>query len=134
MLFFKPNIDEALQKAVAKLKPAYVSSQAEAQRAFENQFKQVVQEIQPLLDHINKKIAEKNYIIDTPESYLETTKLCKNWQAYYKKTRNKLKYGYVNLITFSAYFLFNIPEKFHERKVYEQKKTPVAECFLQDYL
>ena len=79
MLFFKPNIDEALKKAVSKLKPVYVHSQADAQRAFENQFKQVVQDIQPLLDHINKKIAEKNYIIDTPESYMETTKLFKNW-------------------------------------------------------
>ena len=79
MSFFKPDIEDALKKAVARVKPVEVRSQKEAERVFQNQFNQVMREVQPLIDHINKKIAEKNYEIDTPESYRETTMLCKNW-------------------------------------------------------
>lgn len=79
MSFFKPDIEDALKKAVKRIKPIEVRSQKEAERVFQNQFNQVMREVQPLIDHINKKIAEKNYEIDTPESYRETTALCKNW-------------------------------------------------------
>lgn len=79
MKFFKPDVEKELKKAVAKLKPVTVASSAEAQSAFNQQFQQVIQDLQPLITHINAKIAEKNYIIDTPESYAATTKLCKNW-------------------------------------------------------
>lgn len=79
MSFFKPDIEDALRKAVARVKPVEVRSQKEAERVFQQQFNQVMREVQPLIDHINKKIAEKNYEIDTPESYRETTALCKNW-------------------------------------------------------
>ena len=79
MSFFRPDIESALNQALSRLSPVYVTSEREAQRAFEQQFHQVMREIQPLIDHINKKIAEKNYLIDTPESYAETTALCKNW-------------------------------------------------------
>ncbi len=79
MSFFKPDIEDALKKAVKRIKPVEVRSQKEAERIFQNQFNQVMREVQPLIDHINKKIAEKNYEIDTPESYRETTELCKNW-------------------------------------------------------
>lgn len=79
MAFFRPDIDAALDKALSHIEPATVHSQAELQNAFEHQFQQVMHELQPLIDHINQKIAEKNYIIDTPESYAETTALCRNW-------------------------------------------------------
>lgn len=79
MSFFKPDIEDALRKAVSRIKPTEVRSQKEAERVFQDQFHQVMHEIHPLIDHINKKIAEKNYAIDTPESYRETTALCKNW-------------------------------------------------------
>jgi len=79
MMFFKPDIEAALKKALAKLKPAYVSTEKDAQRSFERQFNQVMAELKPLITHINKKIAEKNYIIDTPQSYRETTALCRHW-------------------------------------------------------
>ncbi len=79
MSFFKSDIETALRKAVAKLKPQKVHSSAEAQRVVDKQFAQIQKEIAPLLNHINKKIREKNAAIDTPESYKATSKLCKNW-------------------------------------------------------
>ena len=79
MAFFRPDIEKALREALRKLKPVEARSNDEAQAAFNNQFHQVIRELQPLIDHINQKIAEKNYIIDTPESYAQTTALCKNW-------------------------------------------------------
>ncbi len=79
MKFFKPDVEKALKKAVQKLSPVVVSSQAEVDAVIQNQFEQVMKEVQPLIKHINHKIAEKNEKIDTPESYLKTTKLCKKW-------------------------------------------------------
>ena len=79
MSFFRPDVDRALKTALQHIQPIYVHSQDEAQAAFQRQFQQVIRELQPTIDHINKKIAEKNYIIDTPESYAETTALCRHW-------------------------------------------------------
>ena len=79
MMFFRPDIEKALQTALSHIHPETVYSQNDAQKTFEHQFNQVMREIQPLIDHINRKIAEKNYIIDTPESYAATTALCRNW-------------------------------------------------------
>ena len=79
MSFFKSDIETALRKAVSKLKPEHVSSSAQAQYVLDKQFAQIQKEIAPLLEHINKKIREKNAAIDTPESYKATSKLCKKW-------------------------------------------------------
>lgn len=79
MSFFRPDVEKALNKALAKIKPETAHSSQAAQKIFERQFSRVIQELKPLIDHINKKIAEKNYIIDTPESYARTTALCKDW-------------------------------------------------------
>ena len=79
MSFFKSDIETALRKAVAKLKPERVQSAAQAQYVIDKQFAQIQKEIAPLLDHINKKIREKNAAIDTPQSYKKTSKLCKKW-------------------------------------------------------
>lgn len=79
MRFFKSDIEKAIRKSVASLKPQVVSSSAEAQRVVNTQFAKIQKDIQPLIDHINKKIAEKNAAIDTPESYAASSKLCKSW-------------------------------------------------------
>lgn len=79
MNFFKPDVERALRSALSKVKPQVVSSQAMVDQMAQQQFQQVMREVQPMLDHINAKIAEKNYLIDTPESYRDTTALCKNW-------------------------------------------------------
>ena len=79
MMIFKPDIERALDIALSHIDPEFAYSEAEAQQIFNNQFNRVIREIQPLIDHINQKIAEKNYIIDTPESYAETSALCDNW-------------------------------------------------------
>lgn len=77
--FFRPDIEKALKKAVRRVKPVIVHSQAEVQSAFEKQVRQIMDEVQLVINHMNAKIAEKNYQIDTPESYRETTALCSNW-------------------------------------------------------
>lgn len=79
MQFFKPDIESALRKSVAKLKPQNVRSSAEAQRVVDQQFRQIRRDIEPILRHINAKIKEKNNEIDTPESYKATSKLCESW-------------------------------------------------------
>lgn len=79
MRFFAPDIKKAIRKAVKELKPQEVNSQAMAQKIFEEQAKQVVKKVQPLLNHINKKLEEKQSMIDTPQSYAKTSKKCKNW-------------------------------------------------------
>jgi len=79
MMFFKPDIEQALETALSHIEPEYAYSANEAQQIFNRQFSRVMREIQPLIDYINNKIAEKNYIIDTPESYAETSALCNNW-------------------------------------------------------
>lgn len=79
MAFFKPDLETALKKAVSKMRPEFVYSNEEAGRVAKRQFDQVLKEVQPVVDHINKKIAEKNYAIDTPESYQSTTARCQNW-------------------------------------------------------
>ena len=79
MMFFKPDIEQALETALSHIEPEYAYSPNEAQKIFNRQFNRVMREIQPLIDYINNKIAEKNYIIDTPESYAETAALCDHW-------------------------------------------------------
>ncbi len=77
--FFKSDIERELKKALNKQKPQYVHSQKEAERVLNEQFKQILKDVQPLVDHINKKLKEKNEAIDTPESYKATQDLCDNW-------------------------------------------------------
>ena len=79
MMFFKEDIERALETALSHIDPEFAYSQEEAKRIFNNQLHRVIREIQPLMDYIDQKIAEKNYIIDTPESYAETSALCDNW-------------------------------------------------------
>ena len=77
--FFKPDIERELKKAVQQLTPEVTYSSERANQVMVRQFTQIKKHLQPLLNHINNKIASKNYEIDTPESYRETTKLCPKW-------------------------------------------------------
>lgn len=77
--FFRPDIEKELRKAVANLRPEYAYSAERGKQIRDKQFKQIQERIKPLRQHINLKIAEKNYLIDTPHSYQETTKKCPKW-------------------------------------------------------
>ncbi len=79
MDFYKKDIEKTIRKSVDKLSVRPVRSQAEANRVVEEQHRQVMDDLQALLARMNQKIAEKNYLIDTPESYRETSKKCRNW-------------------------------------------------------
>lgn len=77
--FFKPDIEKALKKAIQELKAEKVYSQEQANSVVLQQRNHILKKLNPILLHINKKITEKNYEIDTPESYKKTTKRCKKW-------------------------------------------------------
>ena len=79
MIFFKPDVEKQIQKSLQKIKPKIVHTKAEVEAALQDQFDQVINDLQPLVNHINKITAKKNYQIDTPESYAQTKALCKNW-------------------------------------------------------
>ncbi len=77
--FFAPDVKKAIKKAVKNLRPETVYSDARAQQVFDKQAKAVLKDIQPLLKHVNKKIREKQALIDTDASYLKVQKKCRNW-------------------------------------------------------
>ena len=58
MTFYKQDIENQIHKSIAKLKPKQVKSVEEYKRVVENQFQQVIDELAPLLKHINNTIAE----------------------------------------------------------------------------
>ena len=79
MIFFKPDVEAQIQKSLKKIKPTIVKDSAERDKVLRSQFNQVMNDLKPLINHINKVTARKNYQIDTPESYAKTRALCKNW-------------------------------------------------------
>ncbi len=79
MKFFRQDIEKELREAVDLLQSQVVYDSTRAQQIMDKQFKEIQKKVNPLFAHINKKIAEKNYKIDTPESYRATTKLCPKW-------------------------------------------------------
>ena len=79
MTFFKPDVEAQVQKALKKVKPQIVSNAAERDKALKDQFTQVMNDLKPVINHINQTTAKKNYQIDTPESYAKTRAMCKNW-------------------------------------------------------
>lgn len=78
-VFFKSDIEKTVQESLKKIKPRIVRTEAEREQLVKAQFDQVVNDLKPLINHINKTINKKNNQIDTPESYAATRKLCKNW-------------------------------------------------------
>ena len=79
MVFFKPDLEKQIQKALQKVKPQIVPTSKKVDEVLNDQLKQLISEITPLIDHINKVTAQKNYQIDTPESYAKTKAMCNNW-------------------------------------------------------
>ena len=79
MIFFKPDVEAQVQKSLQKIKPQIVSTPEEKDQVLKNQFNQIMNDLKPLINHINTVTAKKNYQIDTPESYEKTKALCKNW-------------------------------------------------------
>ena len=79
MIFFKPDVENQIQKTLKKLKPQIVTSIKERDEVVRSQFDQVINDLKPLIKHINETTAKKNYQIDTPESYERTKALCQNW-------------------------------------------------------
>ena len=78
-VFFKKDIEKQVQDTLRKMKPQIVSTTYERDRVVREQFNKVIDDLRPLIEHINKVITKKNYQIDTPESYAATKKLCKHW-------------------------------------------------------
>lgn len=79
MKFFKPDVEKRIYDSIAQLRPKKVATVEEYQQEIERQYQKIIQDLKPLIQHINEVIAEKNYEIDTPESYRATTELCQNW-------------------------------------------------------
>ncbi len=79
MTFFRPDIERELKEAVADIRPEYAYSTERAEQIMNKLFERIRRRIQPVLNHIDKKIAEKNNAIDTPESYRKTTARCPKW-------------------------------------------------------
>ena len=77
--FYKKDIEEAVYKAIERLSPKIVYTNKEVQPVVKKMHASVVNALKPLLQHINKKVQEKNAAIDTPEMYKETAAKCKNW-------------------------------------------------------
>ena len=79
MLFFKPDIEDKIYEIVSNLKPQITTDKKEVENIVQRQYEQIMEQLTPLLAHINQTIAKKNAQIDTPESYEKTKALCNNW-------------------------------------------------------
>lgn len=79
MLFFKPDIEDKIYEIVSNLKPQITTDKKEIETIVQKQYEQIMEQLTPLLAHINQTIAKKNAQIDTPESYEKTKALCNNW-------------------------------------------------------
>ena len=79
MIFFKPDVEAQIQKSLQKIRPQIVKDEKERNEVIKQQFNQIMEDLKPLINHINAVTAKKNYQIDTPESYQKTKALCKNW-------------------------------------------------------
>lgn len=79
MIFFKPDVEKEIQKSLQKVKPQIIKDPKDQDRVLKEQFTQVMNDLKPLIAHINAVTAQKNYEIDTPQSYAKTRALCKNW-------------------------------------------------------
>lgn len=79
MLFFKPDIEDKIYEIVSNLKPQITTDKKEVENIVQKQYEQIMEQLTPLLTHINQTIAKKNAQIDTPESYEKTKALCNNW-------------------------------------------------------
>ena len=79
LTFFRRDIEDAAAKALSRMSPKLVYSRNDIPPAVTKQVNTITAAIQPVVDHINKKLVEKNQAIDTKEMYQQTTAVCKNW-------------------------------------------------------
>lgn len=77
--FFRPDVENAAAKALMRLAPKIVYSKDEIQGVVNKLTNAVVMALQPVVNHINGKLIEKNAAIDTKEMYQATTAVCKDW-------------------------------------------------------
>ncbi len=76
---FTPKIKEAVQKAVDKIKPITIHPTSNINLYIDDMGKQIKNDLQPLLDYIQKIIERENQEIDTDESYRKESKKCPSW-------------------------------------------------------
>lgn len=79
LTFFKPDVEKVLSRTLASLRPRVVHNKNDIKSATNKMTQTVLDNLQPVIQHINNTMAKKNAAIDTKESYQKTTALCKNW-------------------------------------------------------
>lgn len=77
--FFSPKIKKAFQIAAKKVKPRPLKQNEQPQKVLNNMLAQIRKDVNPLLQYIERRLREENEVIDTKESYIETSKKCKKW-------------------------------------------------------
>ena len=77
--FFKDDVEKNVAKTVMQLAPKIVYTRTEIPSVVHKFNNAITKALRPLVEHINKKLIEKNQAIDTPEMYKETTAMCKDW-------------------------------------------------------
>ncbi len=81
--FFRPDIEKELRAATNRRTPRllypFEATPEKIESLTQQEFQAVMDDVAPLIRHVNAKIAQKNAQIDTPESYKQTSDLCKNW-------------------------------------------------------
>ena len=79
LTFFKPDVERVVSDTLRGMTPKIVYSRSDIPHIVERQVKVLTNALQPVVKHINAKLAEKNKAIDTKEMYQATTAVCKNW-------------------------------------------------------
>lgn len=79
LIFYKKDVEKAAYKALKGLSPRIVHSQSEIQAAVDSLSSPVFSAVNAVIQHINRKLIEKNAAIDTPEMYRATTAKCSHW-------------------------------------------------------
>ena len=79
LTFFRTDVENAASKAITTLAPKIVYNQDEIPSVVNRLTSTIISALQPVINHINQKLIEKNAAIDTQEMYRATTAVCKDW-------------------------------------------------------
>lgn len=79
LTFYKKDVENVVYDTLRRMSSKIVYSKEEVQPTVARMSDTITAALQPLLQHINAKLVEKNAAIDTPEMYEQTTQRCKNW-------------------------------------------------------
>ena len=79
MSFYKKDVEQAAYKALERQMPKVVTSQQNIQATVNQLSDAILNDLNPVIQHINQKLVEKNAAIDTPEMYKATTAKCSDW-------------------------------------------------------